>query len=111
MDKKAGNRIQSWILEWLLFRSKAWQIGRASCRERHFYPKTKIGEFEIEAYNLSVGDKILIQGPTTGSQEAEVISMMVDDIPAQEAKKGDILTLPINFKIRPSDKLYKVIKV
>lgn len=78
---------------------------------RHFYPKNKIGEFEIEAYNLSVGDKILIQGPTTGSQEAEVISMMVDDIPAQEAKKGDILTLPISFKIRPSDKLYKVVKV
>lgn len=77
---------------------------------RHFYPKTKIGEFEIEAYNLNVGDKILIQGPTTGSQEAEVSSMMVDDIPAQEAKKGDILTLPIGFKIRPSDKLYKVVK-
>lgn len=77
---------------------------------RHFYPKTKIGEFEIEAYSLNVGDKILIQGPTTGSQEAEVSSMMVDDIPAQEAKKGDILTLPIDFKIRPSDKLYKVVK-
>lgn len=77
---------------------------------RHFYPKTKIGEFEIEAYSLNVGDKILIQGPTTGSQEAEVSSMMVDDIPAQEAKKGDILTLPIGFKIRPSDKLYKVVK-
>lgn len=77
---------------------------------RHFYPKTKIGEFEIEAYSLNVGDKILIQGPTTGSQETEVSSMMVDDIPAQEAKKGDILTLPIGFKIRPSDKLYKVVK-
>lgn len=77
---------------------------------RHFFPKTKIGEFEIEAYSLNVGDKILIQGPTTGSQEAEVSSMMVDDIPAQEAKKGDILTLPIGFKIRPSDKLYKVVK-
>lgn len=77
---------------------------------RHFYPKTKIGEFEIEAYSLNVGDKILIQGPTTGSQEAEVSSMMVDDIPAQEAKKGDILTLPIGFKIRPSDKLYKIVK-
>ncbi|CVK15403.1 putative protease [Apibacter mensalis] len=77
---------------------------------RHFYPKTKIGEFEIEAYSLTIGDKILIQGPTTGAQEAEVISMMVDDLPAQEAKKGDILTLPIGFKIRPSDKLYKVVK-
>ncbi len=77
---------------------------------RHYYPKTQIGEFEIEAYNLTVGDKILVQGPTTGSQEAEVTSMMVDDISAQEAKKGDILTLPLGFKVRPSDKLYKIVK-
>ena len=77
---------------------------------RHYYPKTQIGEFEIEAYSLNVGDKILIQGPTTGSQEAEVVSMMVDDVLAQEAKKGDILTLPIGFKVRPSDKLYKIVK-
>lgn len=77
---------------------------------RHYYPKTQIGEFEIEAYNLNVGDKILIQGPTTGSQESEVVSMMVDDLPAKEAKKGDILTIPMNFKVRPSDKLYKIVK-
>lgn len=77
---------------------------------RHYYPKTRIGEFEIEAYNLNIGDKILIQGPTTGSQESEVASMMVDDLPAQEAKKGDILTMPVSFKVRPSDKLYKIVK-
>lgn len=76
---------------------------------RHYYPKTQIGEFEIEAYNLNIGDKILIQGPTTGSQESEVASMMVNDLPAQEAKKGDILTIPMNFKVRPSDKLYKIV--
>lgn len=78
---------------------------------RHFYPKTKIGEFEIEAYSLNVGDKILIQGPTTGSQESEVSSIMVNDLFVTEAKKGDILTLPLEFKVRPSDKLYKVVKV
>lgn len=77
---------------------------------RHYYPKTRIGEFEIEAYNLNIGDRILIQGPTTGSQESEVASMMVDDVPAQEAKKGDILTMPVSFKVRPSDKLYKIVK-
>lgn len=77
---------------------------------RHYYPKTRIGEFEIEAYNLNIGDRILIQGPTTGSQESEVASMMVDDLPAQEAKKGDILTMPVSFKVRPSDKLYKIVK-
>lgn len=77
---------------------------------RHFYPKMQIGEFEIEAYDLKVGDKILVQGPTTGSQESEVKSMMVNDLTAQEAKKGDVLTIPLSFKIRPSDKLYKVVK-
>ncbi|MDR3272302.1 MAG: U32 family peptidase [Flavobacteriaceae bacterium] len=77
---------------------------------RHFYPKMQIGEFEIEAYDLKVGDKILVQGQTTGSQESEVKSMMVNDLTAQEAKKGDVLTIPLSFKIRPSDKLYKVVK-
>ena len=77
---------------------------------RHYYPKVQIGEFEIEAYDLKIGDKILVQGPTTGSQEAEVKSMEVNDLSAQEAKKGDILTLPLGFKVRPSDKLYKIIK-
>ena len=77
---------------------------------RHYYPKVQIGEFEIEAYDLKIGDKILVQGSTTGSREAEVKSMEVNDLPAQEAKKGDILTLPLGFKVRPSDKLYKIIK-
>jgi len=77
---------------------------------QHFYPKTQIAQFEIEAYDLKVGDKILVQGSTTGSQEAYINSMMVNDVPAQEARKGDVLTMPLNFKIRPSDKLYKVVK-
>lgn len=77
---------------------------------RHYYPKTKIAEFEIEAYNLNIGDKILVQGPTTGSQETDVETMRVEDIAVQEAKKGDILTLPLEFKVRPSDKLYKIVK-
>ena len=37
----------------------------------HYYPKAKIAEFKIEAYDLKVGDTILITGPTTGAQEIE----------------------------------------
>jgi len=77
---------------------------------RHFYPKSNIAEFEIEAYDISIGDKILIQGPTTGSQETILKSMMVEDVVAEIAKKGDILTFPIDFRIRPSDKLYKIVQ-
>jgi len=77
---------------------------------KHFFPKTNIGQFQIEAYDLTVGDKILITGPTTGAKQAEVISMMVNDELKETATKGDEITLPIEFRIRPSDKLYKLVK-
>ena len=77
---------------------------------RHYYPKTQIAEFLMEAYDLNVGDTVLVQGPTTGTQEYTVESMMVDDVKASTATKGDVVTFPLHFKIRPSDKLYKVVK-
>lgn len=78
---------------------------------RHFYPKTNIAEFLIEAYDLNIGDKILIQGPTTGSQEMVIDGMMVDTKPdADKAIKNDVVTFPTDFRVRPSDKLYKIVK-
>lgn len=75
----------------------------------HFFPKANIGEFLIEAYDIAVGDTILITGPTTGAQEMLIEEMFVNDEPGTEATKGDSVTLPINFRIRPSDKLYKIV--
>lgn len=78
---------------------------------RHFYPKSNIAEFLIEAYDLNVGDKILIQGPTTGSQEMVVEQMMVDTKPeAATATKSDVITFKTDFRVRPSDKLYKIVQ-
>lgn len=76
----------------------------------HYYPKSKIGEFTLQAYDLKVGDKILITGPTTGAKETVVSEIWADDKRAEVAKKGSIVTMPIAFKIRPSDKLYKIIE-
>lgn len=77
---------------------------------RHYYPKTQIAEFEIEAFDLKIGDKVLIQGPTTGSQETIITDFMVNDVHSELATKGDVLTFPLDFKVRPSDKLYKLIE-
>ncbi len=78
---------------------------------RHFYPKSNIAEFLIEAYDLTEGDKILIQGPTTGSQEMVVEKMQVDEKPdAGKATKSDVITFKTNFRVRPSDKLYKIVQ-
>ncbi len=76
----------------------------------HYFPKAAIGEFKIEAYDVAVGDTILITGPTTGAQEMELKSMFVNDKEAQTATKGDEVTMKLDFRIRPSDKLYKIVK-
>ena len=77
---------------------------------RHFYPKSNIAEFLIEAYDLNKGDKILIQGPTTGSQEMVVEDFVVDQkADSTTASKSDVITFKTDFRVRPSDKLYKIV--
>ncbi|WHF50413.1 peptidase U32 family protein [Chryseobacterium gotjawalense] len=78
---------------------------------RHFYPKSNVAEFLIEAYDLKVGDKVLIQGPTTGSREMILETMRVEEKPeAEKAAKSDVVTFKTDFKVRPSDKLYKIVQ-
>lgn len=76
----------------------------------HFYPKAKIGEFKIEAYDLSLGDTLLITGPTTGAKEFELKEMLVNDQALEKGTKGDSITIPLEFRVRPSDKLYKIVE-
>lgn len=76
----------------------------------HYFQKAQIGQFKIEAYDVAVGDTILITGPTTGSQEMELKHMFVNESPAENATKGDEVTMKLDFKIRSSDKLYKIVK-
>lgn len=78
---------------------------------RTFYAKSNIAEFLIEAYDVNVGDRVLIQGPTTGSQEMLLEAMRVDQKPGDlKASKSDIITFKTDFRIRPSDKLYKIVE-
>ena len=80
-------------------------IGKAM----HFFPKTSISEFKIEAFDIKRGDKLLITGPTTGVQELILEDMYVNDQLSESAKKGDSCTFRTEFRTRPSDKLYKIV--
>lgn len=80
-------------------------IGKAM----HFFPKTSISEFKIEAFDIKRGDKLLITGPTTGVKELVLEDMYVNDVLADNAKKGDSCTFRTEFRTRPSDKLYKIV--
>ena len=76
----------------------------------HFFPKANVGEFKIEAYNINAGDTILITGPTTGAQELVVEEFLVNDKKSTEGTKGDMVTIKLPFRIRQSDKLYKMVE-
>jgi putative protease len=76
----------------------------------HYYPKAKIAEFKIEAYDVKVGDTILITGPTTGAQEISIDELYINDQIGQIASKGDTCTIKLPFRVRNNDKLYKIVK-
>ncbi len=80
-------------------------IGKAE----HYYAKPQIGLFIIENHELAVGDTILISGPTTGNQEIVIEKMFVNGSENTMAKSGDKVTMNLPFRIRLSDKLFKII--
>ena len=76
----------------------------------HYYVKAQVGLFSIENKELTVGDKIIISGPTTGVQELVLENMIVNDVAGTTAKAGDRITFAVPFRVRLSDKLYKIVE-
>ena len=76
----------------------------------HFYPKANIAQFGIEENEIKIGDTILIKGKTTGEQQLLLSEMFVNEHAAQKAIIGDICTFKVPFRIRLSDKIYKIIE-
>jgi U32 family peptidase len=70
-----------------------------------------VAEFLVEASSLSVGDEILITGPTTGVIEGTVKELRVDLKNVNETCKGEKVSIPIDEQVRRSDKLYKIVPV
>ena len=75
---------------------------------RHYFPKTQIGEFILQTGEIELGDEIIITGKTTGIVHQKIESLYVDEKSASKAKKGEIITIKLNERIRKNDKLYVV---
>lgn len=74
----------------------------------HYYTKAGVAQFRIENLELNTGDRLLISGPSTGQQEHLLSEMRVNGQPGNTAVKGDKVTFSVPFRIRLSDKLYKI---
>lgn len=74
-----------------------------------YFSKIGVAEFVIESNELNVGDKILITGTTTGVIEEVVDEIRFDLEPVNCAVKGQHISFKVPGKVRPNDKLYKLV--
>jgi putative protease len=75
-----------------------------------YFSKLGVAEFTVEADTFSVGDKMLITGPTTGALYVTVDEIHDDVQAVQTAQQGTRVSIKVPEKVRPSDKLFKIIK-
>ncbi len=71
-----------------------------------YFSKIGVAEFQVEAHEIKVGDKLLITGPTTGAMYLDCNEIRYDLKPVQTAKKGWRISIAVPDKVRPSDKLF-----
>ena len=77
------------------------EIGRIS----HFFTKISVAVIELTS-TLSVGDQIVIKGPTTDFEQT-VNSMQIEHENVKVAKAGQSIGLKVNERVRENDTVYK----
>lgn len=75
-----------------------------------YFSRLGVAEFTCEASEFSVGDKMLITGPTTGVMYVTADEIHDDHGAVATAQKGTRVSIKVTGKIRPSDKLFKIVK-
>ena len=80
----------------------------------NWYDRLGVAEILVESAALEVGADYMVIGATTGVFEGSVTEIRVDLKPVQQAVKGDLCSIPVEFrddwkgerKLRRGDRLY-----
>ena len=75
----------------------------------NYYSKVKAAEIRIWD-DLALGDKIMIQGQTTGSITHTIDSMQIEGESVSEVQKGCNVAIAIPQKVRQNDFVYKLVE-
>ena len=93
--------------EWSdVYGNKATRTKKYIGKITNWFEKLGVAEVQIETGEISVGDPVIISGPTTGVLEFNVPEIRVDLKPVQTACKGDLCSIPCKTKLRRSDKIF-----
>lgn len=76
-----------------------------------YFSRLNVGEIAVEASNFKLGDKLLITGPTTGVMYITAKEIHDDNGPIEHAPQHIRVSVPVKGKVRPNDKVFKLVKV
>ena len=77
------------------------EVGRVS----HFFGRINVAIIEVKDI-ISVGDQILIKGPTTDIEQT-VDSMEIEHTKVKQAEAGQSIGMKVNARVRENDIVYK----
>ncbi len=103
-----GQRLGEWSSS---YGSEATERKEYIGKGTKYFSNIGVAEFLMESGEINEGDKLLITGPTTGAITIEAKDMRVNFKPATKIVKGDLFSIAVGTKIRPSDKLFKIVQV
>ncbi len=87
--------------------SKATEKKVYAAKTIKYFSKIGVAEFQVEAHEIHVGDKLLITGPTTGALYIDKVEEIRYNLkPVDTALKGQRISIAVPAKVRPSDKLF-----
>ena len=75
-----------------------------------YFSKLSVAEIAVEASTFGKGDKLLITGPTTGVMYLDADEIRYELSPVEKAEQGWRVSIPVSGKVRPSDKIFKLVK-
>ena len=101
-----GQKLGEWSK---VYGSKATKRKIYVAKGKKYFDNIRVGEFTTESGSLAIGDEYLITGPSTGVIEGKVEEIRVDDKMVPQTTSGENFSMPVERKIRASDKLYKIV--
>jgi len=97
------------VAQWTTGRgSRATQSKRLVGEVVNYYRKAGAAEIQVRNAGFSLGDELLIQGPTTGLVRLTVESIQIEHAARQSAARGEQVALGVREQVRPRDRVFVV---
>lgn len=102
-----GQRLGEWTKN---YGNKATEKKVLVGRVMKYFSKLGVAEIAVEASEVEKNQSMLITGPTTGIMKFDASEIRYDLNPVDKAEKGWRVSIPVPDKVRPNDKVYKLVK-